>query len=84
MGSLWPGLIGEKATEFSCNAFTGYYMNAEVDLDHITAKALKLLREIKSITFATLKNGLPAARIIDVKLVKEDGLYFLTAGGKSF
>ncbi|MGD9055254.1 MAG: 4Fe-4S binding protein [Desulfobacterales bacterium] len=52
--------------------------------DPIATKALKLLREIKSITFATLNKSLPAARIIDVMLVKEDGLYFLTARGKSF
>ncbi len=50
----------------------------------IATKALKHLREIKSITFATIDNGIPAARIIDVMLVKEDGLYFLTARGKSF
>ncbi|MBT8366900.1 MAG: 4Fe-4S binding protein [Deltaproteobacteria bacterium] len=53
-------------------------------MDPIAAKALKLLREIKSITFATVNKSLPAARIIDVMLVKKDGLYFLTARGKSF
>ena len=53
-------------------------------MDQTTQKALKLLREIKSVTFATVSHGLPAARIIDVMLVKEDGLYFLTARGKSF
>lgn len=53
-------------------------------MDQISKKALALLREIKSITFATLNNGLPAARIIDVMLVGEDGLYFLTARGKAF
>ena len=53
-------------------------------MDQITKKALTLLREIKSITFATLNNSQPAARIIDVMLVKEDGLYFLTARGKAF
>jgi uncharacterized pyridoxamine 5'-phosphate oxidase family protein/NAD-dependent dihydropyrimidine dehydrogenase PreA subunit len=47
-------------------------------------KALKLLRQIKSVTFATLNRGQPAARIIDVMLVEEDGLYFLTARGKAF
>lgn len=53
-------------------------------MDQIATKALKLLREIKSITFATVNNGQPAARIIDVMLVEEDGLYFLTARGKAF
>ena len=53
-------------------------------MDQMARKALKLLREIKSVTFATVNKGVPAARIIDVMLVKEDGLYFLTARGKSF
>ena len=47
-------------------------------------EALKLLREIKSVTFATINDGEPSARIIDVMFVEEDGLYFLTARGKSF
>ncbi len=53
-------------------------------MDEIAKKALKLLREIKSVTFATINNGQPAARITDVMFVEEDGLYFLTARGKSF
>ena len=53
-------------------------------MDFITTKALRLLREVKSVVFATVNRGEPAARIIDVMLVKEDGLYFLTARGKSF
>jgi uncharacterized pyridoxamine 5'-phosphate oxidase family protein len=53
-------------------------------MDKTAQKALKLLREIKSVTFATVNKGEPAARIIDVMLVKKDGLYFLTARGKSF
>ena len=53
-------------------------------MDQASKKALKMLREIKSVTFATVNNGEPAARIIDIMLVKEDGLYFLTARGKSF
>jgi uncharacterized pyridoxamine 5'-phosphate oxidase family protein len=53
-------------------------------MDQASRKALTLLREIKSVTFATVNNGEPAARIIDVMLVKADGLYFLTARGKSF
>jgi uncharacterized pyridoxamine 5'-phosphate oxidase family protein/Pyruvate/2-oxoacid:ferredoxin oxidoreductase delta subunit len=53
-------------------------------MDQITEKALKILRQIKSITFATTTQNSPSARIIDVMMVKEDGLYFLTARGKSF
>jgi len=53
-------------------------------MDEIVEKALKLLREIKSVTFATINNKEPSARIIDVMFVEEDGLYFLTARGKSF
>jgi len=53
-------------------------------MDEIAKKALKLLREIKSVTFATVNDGEPAARIIDVMFVDEDGLYFISARGKSF
>ena len=53
-------------------------------MDEITRDALKLLREIKSVTFATIHGREPSARIIDVMFVEEDGLYFLTARGKSF
>lgn len=53
-------------------------------MDLITTKTLKLLGEVKSVVFATVNRGEPAARIIDVMMVKEDGLYFLTARGKSF
>jgi len=53
-------------------------------MDETVRKALKLLREIKSVTFATMNDSQPSARIIDVMYVEEDGLYFLTARGKSF
>jgi uncharacterized pyridoxamine 5'-phosphate oxidase family protein len=52
-------------------------------MDLITQKGLRLLREIKSVTFATVNSGQPAARIVDVMLVEEDGLYFLTARDKA-
>ena len=53
-------------------------------MDTTAKKALTLLREVKSVTFATVNHGHPDARIIDVMMVKEDGLYFLTARGKHF
>lgn len=41
--------------------------------------------EIHSTVFATLdKNGLPQTCVIDLMLADENGLYFLTARGKSF
>ena len=46
---------------------------------------LKLLREIKDCAFATVgRDGLPKNRVIDVMLVEEERLYFLTARGKHF
>lgn len=45
---------------------------------------LDILREIKSVTFASVENGKPYARIIDVMLVEDNKLYFLTGRGKSF
>ena len=53
-------------------------------MEKTAKKALKLLREIKSVTFATIKDGEPSARMIDVMFVEEDGLYFTTAREKSF
>jgi len=53
-------------------------------MDKTAKEALTLLREIKSVTFATINDEEPSARIIDVMFVDEDGLYFLTARGKSF
>ena len=53
-------------------------------MNDTTQKALALLRQVKSVTFATIENGVPAARIADVMLVEQDGLYFTTARGKSF
>ena len=50
-----------------------------------TSEYLKMMREIKDFSFATIgHDGLPTARIIDVMLVEEDCLYFLTARGKEF
>lgn len=51
-------------------------MNAE--------KCLQILREIKDVAFATVENGLPQVRIIDVMLVENKKLYFCTARGKYF
>ena len=53
-------------------------------MDETAQKALQLLREVKSVTFATINHGEPSARKIDVMFVEEDGLYFTTARGKSF
>lgn len=53
-------------------------------MDEIAEKALNLLREVKSVAFATMNDREPAVRIIDVMLVDDDGLYFCTARGKHF
>ena len=44
-----------------------------------------LTEEIHSVVIATIdKNELPSTRVIDMMLYDEDGIYFLTAKGKSF
>jgi len=46
---------------------------------------LQLLRNIRSVSFATVdKEGNPHNRMIDVMLVENEKLFFLTARGKSF
>lgn len=51
-----------------------------------TREYLKILKEeIHSTVFATVdKNGLPQARVIDIMLVDDNSLYFITAKGKEF
>ena len=47
-------------------------------------KPFQILREIKSVSFATASGGLPEVRIIDVMLIDGQKIYFLTARGKPF
>ena len=47
-------------------------------------KPFQNLREIKSVSFATVSGGQPQVRIIDVMLVRDEKIYFLTARGKPF
>lgn len=51
-----------------------------------TKDYLKILKEeIHSTVFATVdENGLPQARVIDIMLVDDNSLYFITAKGKEF
>ncbi|MGL5314905.1 MAG: 4Fe-4S binding protein [Peptostreptococcaceae bacterium] len=51
-----------------------------------TKDYLKILKdEIHSVTVATVdSNGLPQTRIIDIMLVDDESLYFITAKGKEF
>lgn len=48
-------------------------------------KSLELLREIKDVAFATVdENNNPQVRIIDVMIVENESIYFVTARGKNF
>lgn len=47
-------------------------------------KELSFLQELKSVTFSTVENGIPHARIADVMLIEDDKIYFLSARGKAF
>lgn len=47
-------------------------------------KQLSFLRELKSVAFATVENGVPHVRIADVMLIEADKIYFITARGKAF
>lgn len=51
-----------------------------------TKEYLRILKEdIHSTVFATVdKEGLPVARVIDIMLVDDESLYFITANGKEF
>ncbi len=50
-----------------------------------TKDYFRILREIKDVSFATIdKDGHPQVRIIDVMIVENEKLYFVTARGKDF
>lgn len=50
-----------------------------------TQNFFQKLRDIRDVVFSTVAaDGTPRSRIIDVMLVEEDKLYFLTARGKEF
>lgn len=53
-------------------------------MDEVTQRALNILLKVKSMTFATINQGEPDARIVNVMLVEEDGIYFTTGRGKHF
>lgn len=49
------------------------------------SKCLKILRDVKSVAFATVgKDNLPKIRIIDIMIAENEKIYFLTARGKAF
>ena len=45
---------------------------------------LEFLRNMKSVSIATVNNNKPEVRIVDVMLHEDDKLYFLTARGKPY
>lgn len=47
-------------------------------------KSLEMLRQLRSVSFATVLEGKPQSRIVDVMFVQEDGLYFMTCKSKPF
>lgn len=53
-------------------------------LDAIEISYLDQLRKMKSVTFCTVENGYPKARIADVMFIEDQKIYFTTARGKSF
>ena len=59
-------------------------IDATAGNEEITKRAFDILKEIRSLSFATIDKDRPAARIIDLMHLKDDILYFLTARGKPF
>jgi len=52
-------------------------------MNKIVQLAFNTLRSIKSVSVATVSNGLPQNRIMDIMLVEKETLFFITARGKS-
>ncbi|BBD07279.1 4Fe-4S binding protein [Desulfovibrio ferrophilus] len=59
-------------------------LSLDANNEELTTKAFTELRKIKSVTLATVHNGNPAARIIDLMLAEDNRLSFLTGRGKAF
>lgn len=53
-------------------------------MDPITHKAFEILLEAKQLHCATVEEGQPTVRVINLMLVEDDGLYFITGRGKPF
>ena len=53
-------------------------------MDDTSKKAFQLIEDAVSVAFSTLNNGKAEVRMINVMLIQEDGLYFITARGKAF
>jgi len=53
-------------------------------MNKIVQLAFNILRGIKSVSVATVSNGLPQNRIMDIMLVEKETLFFITAGENQF
>ncbi|MBN1880723.1 MAG: hypothetical protein JW885_01005 [Deltaproteobacteria bacterium] len=53
-------------------------------MDAVTKMAFGLLREIKSVAGATVDDGMPENRILDIMMAEDDGLYMLGVEGKAY
>ncbi len=53
-------------------------------MNELVQRAFTLLREVKSVSVATMHDNSPEVRIADVMMAEEDGLYFITARGKPY
>ncbi len=54
-------------------------------MDATAKKFLDLFRKVKTVTAATVDaEGHPHARIVDIMLVEDDGMYIITAKGKPY
>ncbi len=50
----------------------------------VSNRAFQMLREIKSVVFSTVKDGMPQSRIVDVMGADDQGIYFMTCTIKPF
>lgn len=88
MCPAWPILAGHNLYNLSKSINYKKYSKPRLGRTDImtTKEYLQLLqKEIHSTAFATIdEKGLPQVRIIDIMLVDDDSLYFITAKGKEF
>lgn len=59
-------------------------LNEKSTNDEIKKKAFELIREVRTMPAATVKNGMPDARVIDFCILSDNNIYFIGSKGKNF
>ena len=57
-------------------------LSQTADTNQVKTRAFKLLKEIRSVSLATINGNKPAVRIVSISAIKDDRIYLLAPRGK--